>query len=185
MCGCESWAIKKTECQRTDAFELRCWRRTLRVPWTARRSYQSVLKEINPEYSLEGLMMKLKFQYFGHLMGRTNSLERPWCWERLRAREQKEKVTEDEMVGWNLWLSGHWIWANSGRVKDREAWHGAVHGVAKNRTWPGDWTKTETPKSKQWLFFQAMQQPVARDRKMVLMTCLCLKPYQGSLTLLE
>ena len=89
MCGCESWAIKKTECQRTDAFELRCWRRTLRVPWTARRSNQSVLKEINPEYSLEGLMMKLKFQYFGHLMGRTNSLEKTLMLGKIEGKRAK------------------------------------------------------------------------------------------------
>ena len=186
MCGCESWAIKKTECQRTDAFELRCWRRTLRVPWTARRSNQSVLKEINPEYSLEGLMMKLKFQYFGHLMGRTNSLEKTLMLGKIEGKRAKGEGDR----GWDGWMESLTQWTLNlsklwERVKDREAWHGAVHGVAKNQTWPGDWTKTETPKSKQWLFFQAMQQPVARDRKMVLMTCLCLKPYQGSLTLLE
>ena len=81
ICGCESWTIKKAECRRTDAFELWCWRRLLRVPWTARRSNQSILKEISPEYSLEGLMLKLKLQYFGHLMQRTDSFERPPCWE--------------------------------------------------------------------------------------------------------
>ena len=83
--GCESWAIKKAECWRTDAFELWCWRRLLRVPWTARRLIQSILKETSPEYSLEGLMLKLKLQYFGHLMWRTDSLKRPWCWERVKA----------------------------------------------------------------------------------------------------
>ena len=84
MCGCESWTIRKAEHQRTDAFELWCWRRLLRVLWTARRSNKSILKEISPEYSLEGLMLKLKLQYSGHLMWRTASLERPWCWERLK-----------------------------------------------------------------------------------------------------
>ena len=84
MYGCESWAIKKTECQRIDAFELWCWRRLLRVPWTARRLNQSILKEINLEYSLEGLMLKQKLQYFGHLMWRTTHWKRPWCWERLK-----------------------------------------------------------------------------------------------------
>ena len=84
MYGCESWALKKVECQRIDAFELWHWRRLLRVPWTA-RSNQSILKEISLEYSLEGLILKLKLQYFGHLMQRTDSLERPWCWERLKA----------------------------------------------------------------------------------------------------
>ena len=85
ICGCESWPVKKAEYWRIDAFELWCWRRLLRIPWTAKRSNQSILKEISPEYSLEGLMLKLKLQYFGHLMGRIDSLERPWCWERLKA----------------------------------------------------------------------------------------------------
>ena len=91
MCGCETWTIKKTECQRIDAFELCCWRRLLRVPWTARRSDQSILKEISPEYSLEGLILKLKLQYFGHLVWRAEKtlkrthLKRPGCWERLNA----------------------------------------------------------------------------------------------------
>ena len=86
MYGCRSWTIKKAEWQRIDAFELWCWRRLLRVPWTARRSNQSILKEIGPECSLEGLMLKLKLQYFGHLMQRTDSLEKTLCWERLKAR---------------------------------------------------------------------------------------------------
>ena len=85
MYGCESWTIKKAESQRIDASKLWCWRRLLRVPWTARRSNQSILKEINPDYSLERLMLQLKLQYFGHLMQRTDSFERPWCWERLKA----------------------------------------------------------------------------------------------------
>ena len=85
MYGCQSWTIKKAECRRIDAFELHCWTRLLRVPWTARGSNQSILKEISPEYSLGGLMLKLKLQYFGHLMWRADSLERPWCWERLKA----------------------------------------------------------------------------------------------------
>ena len=88
MYGCESWMIKKAECRRIDAFELWCWRRLLRVPWTARRSNQSILKEISPEYSFEGWMLKLKLQYFGYLMWRTYLLERPWCWERLNTGEK-------------------------------------------------------------------------------------------------
>ena len=97
MCGCESWTIKKTESQRIDAFELWCWRRLLRVPWTGRRSNQSILKEINPEYSLEGLMLNLKLQYFGHLRQRADSLEKTLM---LGKVEQEEKgMTEDEMVG--------------------------------------------------------------------------------------
>ena len=107
MYGCESWTIKKAECQRIDAFQLWCWRRLLRVPWTARRSNQSVLNEISPEYLLEGLMLKLKLQYFGHLMQRTDSLigkdpdvGKDW-------RQEERGMTEDEMVGWHHWLDGH------------------------------------------------------------------------------
>ena len=111
MYGCESWTVKKVECRRIDAFELWCWRSLLRVPWTARRSNQSILKEINPEYSLEGLMQKLKLQYFGHLMWRADSLERPWCWERLKARERYDR-------GWDGWTASPtqwtWVWVNSG-----------------------------------------------------------------------
>ena len=103
--GYETWTIKNAEHQRIDAFELWCWRRLLRVPWTARRSNQSILKEISPEYSLEGLMLKLKLQYFGHLLRPTDSLKRPWCWERLKAGG--EGTTEDEMVGWCHRLSVH------------------------------------------------------------------------------
>ena len=111
MCGCESWIIKKAECQRTDAFELWCWRRLLRIPWTARRSNQFILKEFSPEYSLEGLMLKLKLQYFGHLMWITDSWERPWSWERLRAGG------EGDDRGWDGWMESlnqwTWIWGNS------------------------------------------------------------------------
>ena len=105
MYGYESWTIKKAECRRIDAFELWCWRRLLRVPWTARRSNQSILKEISPEYSLEGPMLKLKLQYFGHLMRRTDSLKRPRCWERLKAGGEGDK--EGKIVGWQHWLNGH------------------------------------------------------------------------------
>ena len=113
MYGCESWTIKKAEHWRIDAFKLWCWRRLLRVSWTARRSNQSVLREISPEYSLEGLMLKLKLQYFGHLMQRTDSLERPWCWERLEA------WGEGDDRGWDGWMTSPipwtWVWANSRR----------------------------------------------------------------------
>ena len=105
MYGCESWTIKKAGHWRIDAFELWCWRRLLRIPWTARRPNQSILKEISPEYSLEELMLKLKLQYFGHLMQRAAHLKRPWCWERLKAGG--EGATEDEMIGWHHWLDGH------------------------------------------------------------------------------
>ena len=103
---------KEAECWRTDAFELWCWRRLLRVPWTARRSKQSILEEISPEYSLEGLMLKLELQYFGHLMPRTDSLERPWCWERLKAGGEGDDRGRD---GWMASLSWWtWVWVRSG-----------------------------------------------------------------------
>ena len=111
MYGCESWTIKKAEHRRIDAFELCCWRRLLRVPWTARRSNQSILKEISPGCSLEGLILKLKLQYFGHLMQRADSFERLWCWERLRAGG------EGDDRGWDGWMAsptqGMWIWVDS------------------------------------------------------------------------
>ena len=110
--GCESWIIKKAEYQRSDAFELWCWRRLLRVPWTTRRFNQSILKEISSEYSLGGLMLKLKLLYFCHLMQRTDSLERLWCWERLRAGG------EGDDRGWDGWMASPshwtWVWVNSG-----------------------------------------------------------------------
>ena len=105
--GCESWTIKKAECWKTDAFELWCWRRLLRVLWTARRSNQSILKEISPEYSLERLMLKLKLQYSVHLMGRTDSLEKtPMLWK-TEGRRKRGWQTADEMVGWHHPLDGH------------------------------------------------------------------------------
>ena len=112
MYGYESWTIKKAECWRIDVFELWCWRRLLEVPWIARRSNQSILKEISPEYSLEGLMLKLKLQYFGHLMQRTDSLEKTRCWERLKAGGERDER------GWNGWMASltqwTWVWVNSG-----------------------------------------------------------------------
>ena len=154
MYGCESWTIKKAECQgtdafffygrslfifflpdscqclaRTDAFELWCWRRLLRVPWTARRSNQSILKEISPECSLEGLMLKVKLQYFGHLMWRTDSLERPWCWKGLKAGG------EGDNRGWRGWIASptqwRWVWVNS-----RSWWRRGRPGVLQSM---GSW----------------------------------------------
>ena len=101
MYGCENWIVKKAEHQRIDAFELWCWRRLLRVPWTARRPNQSILKEINPEYSLEGLMLKLKLQYFGHLMRRVDSLEKTLMLGRIRGRRRRGQLRKDEMAGWH------------------------------------------------------------------------------------
>ena len=111
MYGCQSWTIKKAECQRIDAFELWYWRRLFRVPRTAKRSNQSILKEINPEYSLVGLMLRLKLQYFGHLMQRVESLEKIWCWEGLGAGG------EGDDRGWDGWMASPtwwtWVWVNS------------------------------------------------------------------------
>ena len=105
MYGCESWTIKKAERQRIDAFKLWCWRRLLRVPWTARRSNQSILKEISPGYSLEGLMLNLKLQYFGHLMWRADSFEETLILGKIG--QEEKGVTEDDLVGWHHWLNGH------------------------------------------------------------------------------
>ena len=120
MYGYESWTIKKAECQRIDAFELWCWRRLLRIPWTARRSNQLVLKEINPEYSLEGLMLNLKLQYFGHLMWRTDSLEKTLMLGRTEDRKRRGRQRM-------RWLDGITEWM------DMKAWPAAVHGVAKSQ----------------------------------------------------
>ena len=143
MYGCESWTIKKAEHRSIDTFKLWCWRRLLRVPWTARRSNQFILKEISPECSLQGLMLKLKLQYFGHLMWTDSShLKRPWCWERLKAGG------EGDDRGWDGWMASPTQWTQSVWVNSGRRWWTGKPGVlqsmgSQSRTWLSDWTDSD------------------------------------------
>ena len=153
MYGCESWPMKKAEHWRIDAFELQCWRRLLRVPWTARRSNHSILKGINPEYLLEGLMLKVKLQYFGHLICRTDAFENTWCWERLKVGGEGDDGRWD---GWMASLSRWtWVWVNSGSCW----WAGRRPDVPQSmgsqtvgHDWMTEMNWTEMPKIEVTLF---------------------------------
>ena len=156
MYGCESWTVKKAECQRIDAFELWCWRRLLRVPWTARRSNQSILKEISPGCSLEGLMLKLKLQYFGHLMRRVDSLEKTLMLGGIGGKKRRGR----QRMRWLGGITDSMDVSLSElreMVMDREAWCAAIHGVAMSRSRLSDWTELNWSPCIKHVIFPATQ----------------------------